>query len=116
MLKKKWRIYFNKVLELIPGAKGTQAPATYERFAEVAKEFDGANRCRCFKSNWRCLLAGSEEAINRLEAVENAGVDTMSCWFRMGDMEHKKVMRTMKRFADEVLTIFQISSSKANCL
>ena len=62
------------------------------------------------------LLAGSEEAVNRLEAVENAGVNTMSCWFKMGDMEHKKVMRTMKRFADEVLPYFKSPVQKQTVL
>jgi alkanesulfonate monooxygenase SsuD/methylene tetrahydromethanopterin reductase-like flavin-dependent oxidoreductase (luciferase family) len=115
-VEKEMAIYFNKVLELIPGAKGTQAPATYERFAEVAKEFDGPINVGALNQSGVALLSGSEEAVNRLEIVEQSGVNSMSCWFRMGDMEHKKVMRAMKRFADEVLPYFKSPVQKANVL
>ena len=50
MWKKELMIYFKKVLDLIPGAKGSQVPATYERFAEVAKEFEGTFKYRCSQS------------------------------------------------------------------
>jgi alkanesulfonate monooxygenase SsuD/methylene tetrahydromethanopterin reductase-like flavin-dependent oxidoreductase (luciferase family) len=104
--------YFNKVLDLIPGAKGTQAPATYERFAEVAKEFDGPLNVSVLNDSGVALLADSKEAVERLEVVENSGVDSMSCWFRMGDMEHRKVMKAMKRYADEVLPFFKSPVNK----
>lgn len=111
-VEKEMKIYFNKVLDLIPGAKGSQAPATYERFAEVAKEFDGPLNIGALNQSGVALLADSKEAIDRLEKVEEAGIESMSCWFRMGDMEHRKVMRAMKRYADEVLPYFK--SAKRN--
>ena len=104
-------VYFNKVLELIPGAKGSQPPATYERFAEVAKEFEGAPlNVGSLNETGVALLAGAEEAIQRLEAIEATGITSLSCWFRMGDMEHRKVMRAMKRYAEEVLPYFKSPS------
>ncbi|WP_458413493.1 LLM class flavin-dependent oxidoreductase [Schinkia sp. CFF1] len=106
--------YFEMVLKLIPGAKGTQAPATYERFAEVASEFDGPLNVGALNDSGVALLADSKEAVTRLEAVENAGVTSMSCWFRMGDMEHRKVMKAMKRFADEVMPYFKSPVNKVN--
>nr|WP_263326598.1 LLM class flavin-dependent oxidoreductase [Neobacillus sp. Marseille-Q6967] len=106
------KTYFNKVLELIPGAKGTQAPATYERFAEVAKEFDGPLNVAALNEGGVALLAGPQEAVERLEKVEDAGIDSLSCWFRMGDMEHRKVMKAMKRYADEVLPYFKTTTPK----
>ncbi|WP_203553288.1 LLM class flavin-dependent oxidoreductase [Bacillus sp. B15-48] len=106
-VEKEMKIYFNKVLDLIPGAKGAQVPATYERFAEVAKEFEGTLNIGGLNQSGVALLSGGQEAVNRLEKVEDAGVNSVSCWFRMGDMEHRKVMKTMKRFADEVLPYYK---------
>lgn len=106
-VEKAMKTYFNKVLELIPGAKGTQAPETYERFAEVAKEFEGPLNVAALNESGVALLSGPEEAVDRLEKVEDTGITSLSCWFRMGDLEHKKVMRAMKRFADEVLPYFK---------
>ena len=106
-VEKAMKTYFNKVLELIPGAKGTQAPATYERFAEVAKEFDGPLNIGALNESGVALLDSPQGAVNRLETVEDAGIDSMSCWFRMGDLEHRQVMRAMKRFAEEVMPYFK---------
>ena len=106
-VEKAMKTYFNKVLELIPGAKGTKAPETYERFAEVAKEFEGPLNVAALNESGVALLSGPEEAVDRLEKVEDTGITSLSCWFRMGDLEHKKVMRAMKRFADEVLPYFK---------
>jgi alkanesulfonate monooxygenase SsuD/methylene tetrahydromethanopterin reductase-like flavin-dependent oxidoreductase (luciferase family) len=111
-VEQEMKVYFNKVLELIPGAKGTQAPATYERFAEVANEFNGPLDVGGLNKTGVALLAGSQEAINRLEVVEEAGIDSLSCWFRMGGMEHRKVMKAMKRYADEVLPYFKTTTPK----
>jgi site-specific recombinase len=58
------------------------------------------------------LLADAKEAVNRLEAAEDAGINSLSCWFRMGGMEHRKVMRAMKRYADEVLPYFKAVQRK----
>jgi len=111
-VEQEMKVYFNKVLELIPGAKGTQAPATYERFAEVAREFDGPLNVSALNDSGVALLAGPKEAIERLEKVEDAGVTSLSCWFHMGDMEHRKVMKAMKRYAEEVLPYFKSTTSK----
>ena len=111
-VEKEMVTYFDKVLELIPGAKGTQAPPTYERFAEVAKEFSGDLDLNVLNEGGIVLLGGANEAINRIEKAENYGIDSLSCWFRMGDMEHRKVMRTMKRYADEVLPYFKSTPSR----
>lgn len=100
------KIYFNKVLDLIPGAKGSQVPATYERFAEVAKEFKELNIAALNESGV-ALLSSPREAVDRLEKVEESGINSVSSWLRMGDLEHRKVMRTMKRIADEVLPYFK---------
>jgi len=110
-VEQEMKVYFNKVLELIPGAKGTQAPATYERFAEVAREFDGPLNVSALNDSGVALLAGPKEAIERLEKVEDAGVTSLSCWFHMGDMEHRKVMKAMKRYAEEVLPYFKAAKS-----
>ncbi|MBU8906250.1 LLM class flavin-dependent oxidoreductase [Desertibacillus haloalkaliphilus] len=106
------KVYFNRVLDLIPGAKGMQAPKTYERFAEVAKEFDGPLDVRGLNDTGVALLTDAQDAINRLEIVEQAGVNSLSCWFRMGGMEHRKVMKAMKRYADEVLPYFKAINEK----
>ena len=106
-VEKEMMIYFNKVLDLIPGAKGSQVPATYERFAEVAKEFEGTLNIGALNQSGVALLSDPQNAITRLERADEAGINSVSCWFRMGDMEHRKVMRTMKRFADEVLPYFK---------
>ncbi|MEH7178185.1 LLM class flavin-dependent oxidoreductase [Neobacillus vireti] len=106
--------YFDKVLELIPGAKGTQAPATYERFAEVAKEFDGPLNIGALNTGGVVILDSPQGAVNRLEPVEDAGIDSMSCWFRMGDLEHRQVMKAMKRFADEVMPYFKSPARRVN--
>lgn len=111
-VEKEMVTYFDKVLELIPGAKGTQAPPTYERFAEVAKEFSGELDLNVLNEGGIVLLSGAGEAINRIEKAENSGIDSLSCWFRMGDMEHRKVMRSMKRYADEVLPYFKTTPSR----
>jgi alkanesulfonate monooxygenase SsuD/methylene tetrahydromethanopterin reductase-like flavin-dependent oxidoreductase (luciferase family) len=106
-VEKEMDVYFNRVLDIIPGAKGQQAPETYERFAEVAKEMEGPINIAGLNQSGIALLADAKEAVNRLEVAEEAGINSLSCWFRMGGMEHRKVMKAMKRYADEVLPYFK---------
>src|SRR5690606_5296714 len=96
----------------IPGAKGSQAPETYERFAEVAQEMSGPVDVAGLNQSGIALLANAPEAINRLEKAEDVGINSLSCWFRMGGMEHRKVMKAMKRYATEVLPYFKAVREK----
>ena len=101
------KLYFETVLKIIPGAGGTKVPKTYEQFGEVAKSFTGPIDVKGLNETGITLLEDSENAIKKLEDIENVGVNSLSCWFRMGGMEHRKVMRTMKKFADEVMPYFK---------
>ncbi|MBM4764744.1 hypothetical protein [Bacillus sp. B15-48] len=73
----------------------------------MAKDFDGPLNIGALNDSGVALLDSPEGAVKRLEAVEDAGIDSMSCWLRMGDLEHRQVMRTMKRFAAEVMPYFK---------
>ena len=46
-------------------------------------------------------------AIREIQELEKVGIDNLSCWFRMGGLEHRKVMNTMKLFAEEVMPHFK---------
>ncbi|SDI09339.1 Flavin-dependent oxidoreductase, luciferase family (includes alkanesulfonate monooxygenase SsuD and methylene tetrahydromethanopterin reductase) [Alteribacillus persepolensis] len=111
-VEKEMQVYFNRVLSLIPGADGQPVPKSYEQFAEVAKTFNSSMDIAELDKAGIVLLDNNKNAIDRLAAVEEAGITNLSCWFRMGGMEHNKVMKQMKRFAEEVLPYIKKGSAQ----
>ncbi|WP_216829878.1 LLM class flavin-dependent oxidoreductase [Alkalihalobacterium elongatum] len=110
-VEKEMEMYFDRVLALVPGARGEKAAKGYERFAEVAEQMSGPVDVGMLNEAGIVLLENSKAAVDKLELIEQAGVDSLSCWFRMGGMEHRKVMKTMKLFAQDVLPYFRPTSA-----
>lgn len=95
--------YYNKVFTLTPKE---DAPKSYSSFVEAAKSaagftLEGLNKDRIV------MLADPKEAIEEIRGLERIGIDHLSSWFRVGGLEHKKVMATMKLFAEEVMPAFK---------
>ena len=95
--------YYNKVFSLTPKE---DAPKSYSSFVEAAKSaagftLEGLNKDRII------MLADPKEAIDEIRDLERIGIDHLSSWFRVGGLEHKKVMATMKLFAEEVMPAFK---------
>lgn len=104
--------YFDRVLDLVPGARG-EAPTTYERYAEVARAFRGNVTIKGLQDAGIVLLSDPQKAIQEIEELQKVGVDHLSCWMRMGGLDHRKVMRSMRTFAKEVLPYFKPSVEQA---
>ncbi|SDI09730.1 Flavin-dependent oxidoreductase, luciferase family (includes alkanesulfonate monooxygenase SsuD and methylene tetrahydromethanopterin reductase) [Alteribacillus persepolensis] len=111
-VEKEMARYFDTVLNQVPGARGEKAAESYERFAEVAQEMSGPVDVKSLNEAGIALLEDPDTAIEKLEDIEKYGITSMSNWFRMGDMEHRKVMKTMKNFARDVMPYFKPTGKK----
>ena len=54
----------------------------------------------------RAVIGTPEQCINQIKALEQQGIGYFGCNFFFGDMEHSKVMNSMKLFAEEVIPAF----------
>ena len=101
--------YFKRVMELVP--KGENAPSTYQRYAEVAAQFDEIppdELVNVLVDGGIILLSDPRGAIERIQELhDDVGQQELLCWMRMGGLEHHKVMSSIKLFADEVMPYFK---------
>lgn len=96
--------YFKRVIELVP--KGPNTPKSYERFAEVAEQM-GDISVDVLREAGIILLGTPEQAVARVQELQDdIGQKQLLCWMRIGGLEHKKVMDSMKLFAEEVMPYF----------
>jgi alkanesulfonate monooxygenase SsuD/methylene tetrahydromethanopterin reductase-like flavin-dependent oxidoreductase (luciferase family) len=104
--------YFDKVMELVP--RGAKVPKTYEAYAEMARAYEAAGGfpIETLQEMGVIVLGDSDEATRRIAEVrDEAGINRISCWFRIGGLEHHKVMDSMEIFAREVMPKFSESAS-----
>ncbi len=100
--------YFDKVMSLVP--QGGEIPATYEAYGEMAKVYadSGGFPIEHLQEMGVLVLGTPEDAIERIEEVyRDIGQQHISCWFRIGGLEHAKVRDSMKLFAEEVMPRFR---------
>ncbi len=101
--------YFKRVVELVP--QGANAPKGYERYAEVAEQM-GEISIDALMEAGIILLGTPEQAIERIEELRtDVGQKAISCWMRIGGLEHKKVMDSMRLFAEQVMPYFKTQPS-----
>lgn len=99
--------YFDKVMDLVP--HGAKVPKTYEAYAEMAAAYEqaGGFPIEQLQEMGVVVLGDAEHAVRRIEEVrDDAGINRISCWFRIGGLEHRKVMDSMDIFAREVMPRF----------
>jgi alkanesulfonate monooxygenase SsuD/methylene tetrahydromethanopterin reductase-like flavin-dependent oxidoreductase (luciferase family) len=99
--------YFDKVMSLVP--HGAKIPATYEAYGEMAQAYDeaGGFPVERLQDMGVLILGTPEDAIEKVREVrDDAGINRISCWFRIGGLEHRKVMTSMELFAREVMPRF----------
>jgi alkanesulfonate monooxygenase SsuD/methylene tetrahydromethanopterin reductase-like flavin-dependent oxidoreductase (luciferase family) len=99
--------YFDKVMQLVP--HGAKVPPTYEAYAEMARAYEeaGGFPIEQLQEMGVVILGDAQTAIERITEVrDEAGINRISCWFRVGGLEHQKVMDSMDIFAREVMPRF----------
>ncbi len=100
--------YFKEVMRLVP--RGANVPKTYERYAELAEAADAAGGLTVdgLQQGGIVLLGDPPTAIEQIEKLrDEMGLQQLSCWMRMGGLEHEKVMSSIELFAKEVIPAFK---------
>jgi alkanesulfonate monooxygenase SsuD/methylene tetrahydromethanopterin reductase-like flavin-dependent oxidoreductase (luciferase family) len=99
--------YFDKVMSLVPS--GAKVPKTYEAYAEMAHAYEqsGGVGVEQLQEMGVLVLGTPADAAERVREMRNdVGINRMSCWFRIGGLDHRKVMKSMELFAREVMPQF----------
>ena len=99
--------YFDKVMELVP--HGAKVPKTYEAYGEMARQYEeaGGFPVEQLQDMGVLILGTPADASERVREVrDDVGINRISCWFRIGGLEHRKVMKSMELFAREVMPRF----------
>jgi alkanesulfonate monooxygenase SsuD/methylene tetrahydromethanopterin reductase-like flavin-dependent oxidoreductase (luciferase family) len=63
-----------------------QLPLSYEYLAEK-----------------RAIIGTPDQCVDRINLLRDQGIEYFGCNFDFGGMEHQKVLRSMKLFAEEVM-------------
>ena len=99
--------YFDKVMGLVP--HGAKVPRSYEAYADMAQAYNDAGGfpIEQLQEMGVVVLGDAEAAAHRIAEVrDDIGINRISCWFRIGGLEHRKVMKSMELFAREVMPRF----------
>lgn len=97
--------FYQLLARLAPGAKG-EAPTGYEGWEKVARNIGKITYEEVFQHAGN--FATPDKAIEKLKILRDVvGVSHYIAWFNFGGLDHKKVMRSMKRFAEEVMPAFR---------
>ena len=99
--------YFEKVMELVP--RGAKVPRTYEAYAAMASAYEAAGGLPIEQlQEMGIIIQGTpRDAIERIREVrDDCGINRISCWMRIGGLEHRKVIQSMELFAREVMPKF----------
>lgn len=100
--------YFDKVMGLVP--HGAKVPATYEAYAEMAAAYDAAGGypIEQLQEMGVVVLGDADTASRRIAEVrDDVGINRISCWFRIGGLDHAAVVDSMEIFAREVMPRFK---------
>ncbi len=92
---------------LVPS--GAKVPKTYEAYADMAKAYHeaGGFPIEQLEEMGVVVLGDADAASKRIAEVrDDVGINRISCWFRIGGLEHEKVMDSMEIFAREVMPRF----------
>ena len=55
----------------------------------------------------RAIIGTPEQCVAKINDLQQQGIEYFGCNFSFGGMEHSKLLRSMKLFADEVMPHFQ---------
>ncbi|SER86576.1 LLM class flavin-dependent oxidoreductase [Psychrobacillus sp. OK032] len=106
----KW--YFDRVLSLVPGAKGEKAAKGYEAFADVAKNMSNIT-FEQMRQSGVIHVDGPQALIEQIEDMqEQFGLKQLSTWHRVGGMSDKLVRESMEMMAKEVIPYFKEKEAK----
>lgn len=100
--------YYRNVLDLIPS--GPRAPATYERYAELAATSDEAGGLTIdgLRESGVVYAGDPDGLIAEIDTLhQETGLQHLICWLRFGGLEHEKVLRSMELLAEHVLPHFR---------
>jgi alkanesulfonate monooxygenase SsuD/methylene tetrahydromethanopterin reductase-like flavin-dependent oxidoreductase (luciferase family) len=99
--------YFEKVMELVP--HGAKVPKTYEAYGAMARAYEQAGGFPVEQlQEMGIILQGTpQDVAERIREVrDDCGINRISCWMRIGGLEHRKVIQSMELFAREVMPKF----------
>ena len=54
----------------------------------------------------RAIIGTPEQCVDKIKDLQQQGIEYFGCNFSFGGMEHSKLLRSMKLFADEVMPHF----------
>lgn len=100
--------YFDEVMKHVP--HGANVPKTYERYGELAAAAEemGGLTLDGLRQGGIVLLGTPQTAIDEIEKLrDEMGLQSLSCWMRMGGLEHDKVMSSIELFGKEVIPAFK---------
>ena len=81
--------------------EGTEAVEYYFKSTALFRPIGGHERDAM-------IYGGPETCVDKLrELREETGVNHLICWMNFGGMDNKKVLRSMRLFADEVMPVLR---------
>ena len=95
--------FFNALSQFLPGAEGRPRPeAGYEEYPEEPEKVAGMASDNLWE--WGTAYGSPQKVIQDMRAYsERAFTNHWMVWMRIGELEHRKVMRSMELFAKEVM-------------
>lgn len=101
--KERLHYYLNNFLPAVPQDRAT-APPHIAYFADIAETVRGM---KPEDLGERSVVTGSPEAcIASLKKCEEAGIEEVILYFNFGGLSHKETLKSMERFAKEVMPAF----------
>jgi natural product biosynthesis luciferase-like monooxygenase protein len=90
---------------LVPGAGGAEIPKGYESWQRIARNIETDTYQRRFEQG--SLFGVADQLIDRIGKIRDAApVTELICQFNFGGMPHDLVIRSMERFAKDVIPEF----------
>lgn len=93
--------FYRTLGQLVPGAS-KPAAAGYEGYAAIKENIDQLSYDQIVSQG--ANFGTSDAVVDRLKVLrDDIGVSHYIGWFNVGGLDHSKVMRSMERFANEVI-------------
>lgn len=103
--------FYRTLSQIVPGQDGT-APKGYEVWSKIKSGMDSLTYDDMY--NVAANFGTVEQVRNKLRYLhDELGMTHYIGWFNVGGLDHKKVMRSLERFAKEIMPEFQQESGPA---
>ncbi len=94
--------YYHLLGSLVPGAPSLPQPASYEAYPEASRRLSAVTEDEVWERG-SCFGTPGRVAQMLTRYIHRTGMNHLALEMRIGGLEHKKVMRSLKLFATEVM-------------